>query len=94
MEEQITAKGLTDFAGGVSLISRHATDHNILLIFARHFLQSFNVEGLKGHVICGCAQDYGCLCNCFSLILCLFETCSKEKPSALFCIQVQSYFIL
>ena len=73
--------------GGVSLISRHATVQNILSIFAHHILQSFNVEGSKGHIICGCAQDYGCLCNCFSLILCLFETCSKEKPSALSCIR-------
>ena len=31
----------------------------------------------------------GCLCNYFSLILCLFETCLKEKPSALSCIQVR-----
>ena len=75
------------YAGGVSLISRDATDHNIL-IFARHFLQSFNVEGSKGHrpvlkTMAGCLYDY------FSLLLCLFETCSKEKPSALSCIQVQ-----
>ena len=74
-------------SGGVSLISRHATVQNILSIFARHFLQSLNVEGSKGHIICGCAQDYGCLCNCFSLIFCLFETCSKENPSALSCIR-------
>ena len=63
----------TSRPGGVSLISRHATDQNILLIFARHFLQSFNLEGSKGHIICGCAQDYSCLCNCFFLILCLLE---------------------
>ena len=49
-------------------------------------------EGSKGHIICACAQDcswLACLCNYFSLILCLFETYSKEKPSALSCIQVQ-----
>ena len=46
-------------------------------------IQPRRVRRSKGHIICGCAQDYGCLCNCFSLILCLFETCSKEKPSVL-----------
>ena len=32
-------------AGAVSLISRHAKYQSILLIFGRHFFQSFNLEG-------------------------------------------------
>ena len=68
--------------GGVSLISWHATDHKILLISARHFLQRFNVEGSKGHIICGCARDYGRLC-CFSLILCLFKTLFEREAICL-----------
>ena len=69
--------------GGVSLISRHATDHNILVICACHFLQAFNIEGSKGHVVCGCARDWRsgvarCLCS-FSLMLYLFKTFFKGE---------------
>ena len=64
---QLSNYKMTDtLSDGVSLISRHATDHNIL-IFARHFLQSFNVERSKGHIICGCAQDYGWLAVCVTI---------------------------
>ena len=39
-------------ADGVSLISRHATGHNILLIFARRFLKSFKVKGQRVTGLC------------------------------------------
>ena len=71
------------FSGSLSLISRHITDYNISVIFARHFLQSSNIEGSWGRIVCGCARDWrsrvaSCLCS-FPLTLCLFKTLVKGE---------------
>ena len=72
---------------------KQAVYHNILVIFARHFLQSCSQRRrVKAHFICGCAEarDLASRLCCFSLILCLFQTLLEGKPSALSCVQVQT----
>ena len=53
-----------------------------IIDFCALFSPVIQRQRVKGsHYLWLCSR----LRNCFSLILCLFETCSKEKPSALSC---------